>query len=76
MAEDFRQTIKKALGRDAIVKAPDVLKNFTWADFGTDTERITEIEYVSATQGTATKTYTYTNVGGVYRIDTITWVIS
>jgi hypothetical protein len=60
--------------REKIITADDCVLTFTWADFGTDTERITSIVYSSASlSDSATKTLSYTLVGSVYRLDTITW---
>jgi hypothetical protein len=61
-----------------ILSAPDLQEVFTWADFGTATERVTSIVYSSTLTSTATltKTLSYTQVGSTYKLDTIVWTIT
>lgn len=64
--------------RLSILNAADRDQEFTYADFGTKNERITQIDYTSATVFpgvTARKIFLYTLVGTKYRLDNITWVI-
>lgn len=64
--------------RLSILSAADRDQEFTYADFGTKNERITQIDYTSATVFpgiTARKIFLYTLVGTKYRLDNITWVI-
>lgn len=64
--------------RLSILEAADRDQEFTYADFGTKNERITQIDYTSATVFpgvTARKIFLYTLVGTKYRLDNITWVI-
>lgn len=60
-----------------ILAAHDRDAEFTYADFGTKNQRITQIDYTSATFPgiIARKTITYTPVGNNYRRDNITWSI-
>lgn len=64
--------------RQEILRAADRIQSLTYADFGTIDQRVVQIDYVSPTVHvgvTARKTFTYTNVSGRYRRDTITWTI-
>jgi hypothetical protein len=59
-----------------ILKARDREETFTYADFGTKNERVTQIDYVAPSIGagpgfTARKTFVYTLVGVNYRLDDI-----
>lgn len=60
-----------------ILKADDMIASLTWADFGLSTQRITSIVYTATSVGayTATKSFSYTNVGGQYRLDSFTWAV-
>lgn len=63
--------------KEQVLAANDAVATFTWSDFGLSTQRLASIDYDSATVGyTATKTFAYTNVGGVYRLDSATWSVS
>lgn len=61
-----------------ILKAPDRSKDFTWADFGTKSERVTLVVYTAPSVGayTLTKTFNYTQVGSNYRLDNEGLVLS
>lgn len=63
--------------RQQILAAHDRQQDITYADFGTRNQRVTQIDYTSATfPGTiARKTFTYTLVGVNYRRDSIDWSI-
>jgi hypothetical protein len=61
--------------RQQILDSHDRVANFTYADFGTKDQRITSIEYTSATFPGVTikREFTYTLVSGRYRRDSETW---
>jgi len=66
--------------RQQILSAHDRNAQFTYADFGTKNQRITQIDYTSTTIGsgagfTARMTLTYTLVGTRYRRDSIYWTL-
>lgn len=63
--------------RQQILSSHDRDQDIVYADFGTKTQRVTQIDYTSATfPGViARKVFTYTLVGNRYRRDKITWVI-
>lgn len=63
--------------RQQILAAHDRDQEITYADFGTKDQRITRIDYTSATFSgiIARKDITYTLQGNRYRRDNITWVI-
>lgn len=63
--------------RQQILAAHDRNQNITYADFGTKNQRITQIDYTSATFAgiTARKLLSYTLVGTRYRRDSIDWSI-
>jgi hypothetical protein len=63
--------------RQQILAAHDREQNITYADFGTKNERVTQIDYASATFPgiTARKVLLYTLVGTKYRRNSINWVI-
>lgn len=63
--------------RQQILAAHDRNQDITYADFGTKNQRITQIDYTSATFSgiTARKTLTYTLVGTRYRRDSIDWTL-
>jgi hypothetical protein len=63
--------------RQQILAAHDRVANFTYADFGTKNQRITAVEYTSATISTSTikREFTYTLVGNNYRRDNEIWTI-
>jgi hypothetical protein len=63
--------------RQQILVAHDRDQAITYADFGTKNQRVTQIDYTSATFPgiIARKTLTYTLVGNNYRRDNITWTI-
>lgn len=63
--------------RQQILAAHDRQQAITYADFGTKDQRVTQIDYTSATfPGTiARKVLSYTLVGTKYRRDSINWVI-
>jgi hypothetical protein len=61
--------------RQQVLDSHDRVANFTYADFGTKDQRITAIEYTSATFSGVTirREFTYTLVSGRYRRDSETW---
>lgn len=61
-----------------IFKAADRTRAFSWADFGTKTERVTSIIYTAPSVGvyTLTRTFSYTQVGSRYRLDNEGLVLS
>jgi len=60
-----------------VFAADDVLKAFTWLDFGTKDERVNTIAWSSVAVGnTVTDTYAYTLVGNKYRLDSITRAVT
>lgn len=61
--------------RQQVLDSGDRVANFVYADFGTKDQRITEINYVSATFPgiTIKREFTYTLVSGRYRRDSETW---
>lgn len=63
--------------RQQILATHDRTQQITYSDFGTKDQRITAINYTSATFPgvTARKAITYTLVGSKYRRDAITWTI-
>ncbi len=63
--------------KQQILDSHDRLAAFTYADFGTKNERVTRIDYTSATfpGNTARVDYSYTLVSGSYRRDSETWTI-
>lgn len=60
-----------------ILDAQDRIALFTYADFGTKNQRITQIDYTSATfpGSTLRRTFAYTLVGNNYRRDNETWTV-
>lgn len=62
---------------DKILSAHDRNQAFTWLDFGTKNERVTQIDYTapSVTTQTLRKTFSYTLVSGSYRLDTIVFTL-
>jgi hypothetical protein len=60
---------------DLIMGAPDRIALFTYADFGTKNQRVTNINYSSATYAsfTVNRDFAYTLVGNRYRRDSETW---
>lgn len=82
-SHDKLDAIVTALGappsnlRSQILAAADREQEITWADFGTKTQRVTQIDYTSATYSgvIARKSFAYTLVGNNYRLDTIIWEI-
>lgn len=63
--------------RQQILASHDREQDITYADFGTKDQRITQIDYYSATFPgiTARKTLVYSLVGNRYRRDEINWTI-
>lgn len=63
--------------RQQILSSHDRQQEFTYADFGTKDQRITQVDYTSPTFPgvTARKTLTYLLEGNKYKRDTITWSI-
>jgi len=61
--------------RQQILDSHDRIADFIYADFGTKNQRITEIEYTSATFPgiTVKRTFTYTLVSGKYKRDNEIW---
>jgi hypothetical protein len=63
--------------RAKLMVADDLVKSFTWSDFGTSTQRVATMILDSSSLGiTATGTFNYTLVSGAYRLDNITWVVT
>ena len=60
-----------------ILDSHDRVAQFTYADFGTKNQRITKIDYTSATFPSATirREFAYTLVGNNYRRDDETWTV-
>jgi hypothetical protein len=61
---------------DTMLSATDHIKAFTWADFGTNKERVTIITHTAPTTLPGTtiyQTFNYTLQSGKYRLDNITW---
>lgn len=60
-----------------ILDSHDRIANFTYADFGTKNQRVTMIDYNSATfpGSTVRRVFAYTLVGNNYRRDSETWTI-
>lgn len=61
---------------ERIMSANDAHPAYTWLDFGLSTQRISTIVWTSATVlpgHSATRTFNWTNVGGVYRLDSAPW---
>jgi len=64
--------------RQAVMLANDLVRSYTWADFGTNKERVTRIDYTSVTVAptqTVRQTFTYTLVSGKYRLDSEVWTV-
>ena len=61
-----------------ILKASDREKQFTWLDFGTRNERVSEIIYTAESVGDyiLTKTFSYSLSGNAYRLDSETLVLT
>lgn len=61
-----------------VLAAHDLVATYTWLSFGTKNERVSTIDYTSATFPgvTITRTFAYTLVGTAYRLDTETWTSS
>lgn len=64
--------------RGQILAAHDRVQDIVYADFGTKNQRITQINYTSATFAgiVAAKTINYTLVGNRYRLDNIIWTVT
>ena len=64
--------------KQQVLAAHDLVLTYTWLDFGTKQERVSNIIYTSATflGETITRTFAYTLVGNNYRLDTETWTSS
>lgn len=60
-----------------VLDSHDRVADFTYADFGTKNQRITRVDYSSATfpGSTVRRDFTYTLVGNNYRRDDETWTI-
>ncbi len=60
-----------------ILDSHDRIASFTYADFGTKNQRITQINYTSATFSgtTVQRTFSYTLVGNNYRRDNEIWTL-
>jgi hypothetical protein len=58
-----------------ILSATDLVRAFTWLDFGTNSERVDAIIYTapSVTAQTLVRTFNYTQIGGKYRLDSDEW---
>lgn len=63
--------------RQQILAAHDREDNYTWADFGLRTQRVTRIDYTSSTFSgiTVRKDFTYSFVNNNYQLDTVNWSI-
>lgn len=64
--------------RQQVLSSHDLSASYTWLDFGTKKERVSTIVYTSSTfpSDTITRTFSYTLVGNVYRLDTEIWTSS
>lgn len=64
--------------KNQVLASHDLVAAYTWADFGTKNERVTSIQYTSATfpGDTITRTFAYTLTSGAYRLDSETWAAS
>lgn len=63
--------------RTQILDSHDRVASFTYADFGTKNQRVTQIDYTSATfpGTTVRRQFSYSLVGNFYRRDNETWTI-
>jgi hypothetical protein len=66
--------------RQQILSAKDREQTFTWVDFGTKNQRVTQMVYTAPSIGvgagfTAVKDLSYTLTSGSYRLDDIIWSI-
>ena len=62
--------------KSIILAAADYERAFTWANFGTKNERVTQIAHTAPTTlpgVTMLETFSYTLTSGAYRLDSITW---
>lgn len=61
--------------KSQVLSSHDLVNTYTWLDFGTKNERVNTIVYTSATITgvTVTRSFSYTNVSGKYRLDTEIW---
>lgn len=62
----------------SILSASDKQKQFSWLDFGTKNERISSIQYTSASVGSYTllRFFSYTFTNNNYRLDQEQWSLS
>jgi len=64
--------------KEQILSAPDVEEAITYLDFGTCSQRISEIEYTAASvspTASARKIFTYSSTGFEYEISGVSWII-
>lgn len=63
--------------RQQILASHDRQRNFSWSDFGTKSQRISQMDYQSSTFPgvTARKSFNYTQIGNRYRLDSEVWSI-
>lgn len=62
--------------RNQVLASHDLIAAYTWLDFGNKNERVSQIQYTSATFPgvTVVRSFAYTLVGTQYRLDSETWV--
>ena len=62
--------------KNQVLASHDLQAAYTWLDFGNKNERVSQIQYTSATFPgvTVTRSFAYTLVGTQYRLDSETWV--
>lgn len=63
--------------KQQVLAAHDRTAAYTYADFGTKTERITQVDYTSSTfsGNTIRRTFNYTPSGNSYRMDSEVWTV-
>lgn len=60
--------------KNQVLNSHDLVVTYTWLNFGTKDERVSQIVYTSATiPAVITRLFSYTLTGGKYRLDTETW---
>lgn len=64
--------------KNQVLAAHDLQAAYTWLDFNTKNERVSQIVYTSATFSgvTVTRSFAYSLVSGSYRLDSETWSTS
>lgn len=63
--------------KQQVLAAHDRTAAYTYADFGTKTERVTQVDYTSSTfsGNTIRRTFNYTPSGNSYRMDSEVWTV-